>query len=249
MLWPNNDKLFVTPNHPTLVRTALALASAILILAVPVAGHGVEEGDADFLENNEGLAVGPFLYLGAKHMVTGYDHLLFLVGVIFFLYKSRDVVETVTLFTIGHSITLLVGVLGDVKASSYLIDAIIGLSVTYKGLDNLGYWKTWFGRQPSTRVAVFLFGLVHGFGLATKVQDLTISNDGLVGNIISFNVGVELGQALALGVILIAMSFWRRFQSYRGWAVYTNGFLILAGLVLFVLQLLGYFGIGNGVDV
>lgn len=222
----------------------------LALLLVPTVGaHGVEEGDAGFLEDNEGTAIGPFLYLGAKHMVTGYDHLLFLVGVIFFLYKTRDVVETVTLFTIGHSITLMAGVLGDIRANAFIVDAIIGLSVTYKGLDNLGYWRAWTGFQPNTRIMVFLFGLVHGFGLATKVQDLSISDDGLIANMIAFNVGVELGQGLALGVILIAISWWRHRSSFRRHAVATNLALATAGVVLFILQLLGYFGIGTGVPV
>lgn len=222
----------------------------LLLLLVPsVAAHGVADDDAGFLESNDGAAIGPFMYLGAKHMVTGYDHLLFLVGVVFFLYRAKDVLTTVTLFTIGHSITLLVGVLGGVHANAYLIDAVIGLSVAYKGADNLGYWRRWTGIQPDVRLMVFLFGLVHGFGLATKVQDLTISQNGLVANILAFNVGVELGQALALGLILVAMSVWRHYRSYRSTAVWTNGALIGAGLALMVLQLLGYFGIWEGVAV
>lgn len=222
----------------------------MLLLLVPsVAAHGVADDDAGFLESNDGTAIGPFMYLGAKHMVTGYDHLLFLVGVVFFLYRAKDVLTTVTLFTIGHSITLLVGVLGGIHANAYLIDAVIGLSVAYKGADNLGYWRRWTGIQPDVRLMVFLFGLVHGFGLATKVQDLTISQNGLVANILAFNVGVELGQAVALGIILIAMSVWRHFRSYRSTAAWTNGALIGAGLALMVLQLLGYFGIGEGVAV
>ncbi len=221
----------------------------ILLLAPSVAAHGVADDDAGFLESNDGTAIGPFMYLGAKHMVTGYDHLLFLVGVVFFLYKAKDVLTTVTLFTIGHSITLLAGVLGGIHANAFLIDAVIGLSVVYKGADNLGYWRRWTGYQPDVRIMVFLFGLVHGFGLATKVQDLTISQHGLVANILSFNIGVELGQALALGIILIGMSVWRHFPSYRSTAVWTNGALIGAGVALTVMQLLGYFGIGEGVAV
>ncbi len=222
---------------------------ALLLLLPVVSAHGVEEGDAGFIEDNEGAAIGPFLYLGAKHMVTGYDHLLFLAGVIFFLYRAKDVLTTVTLFTIGHSITLMAGVLGDIRADPFLVDALVGLSVTYKGLDNLGYWKSWTGRQPDVRVAVFGFGLIHGFGLATKVQQLAVSENGLLANMIAFNVGVELGQALALFVILVAISAWRHFDSYRAAAIPVNGFLILAGLVLCVLQLLGYFGIIEEVGV
>jgi hypothetical protein len=140
-------------------------------------------------------------------MVTGYDHLLFLFGVIFFLYRMRDTGSYVTMFAIGHSVTLLFGVLGNVSVSSYLVDAIIGLSVVYKALDNMGAYQCWFGFQPNTKAATLIFGLFHGFGLATKLQDFEMAPDGLVVNLIAFNIGVELGQLLALGAILIAMGF------------------------------------------
>lgn len=217
------------------------LAAVALLLLVPVVvAHGVDEDDAGFLADNEGLAVGPFLYLGAKHMVTGYDHLLFLVGVIFFLYKMKDVGIYVSMFTIGHSATLLVGVLADIPANAYLIDAIIGASVVYKGFDNLGGFQR-LGYQPNTKAAVLVFGLFHGFGLATKVQDLGLSDNGLVGNLLAFNVGVELGQLLALGVIVIAMDTWRRHPSFLKHALLTNMLLMAGGFMLIGYQLTGYF--------
>src|ERR1041384_5298418 len=148
-----------------------AMALAILLPAIAGA-HNVSKRDATFVESNKGAAVAPYLYLGAKHMVTGYDHLLFLVGVIFFLYRLKDVVQYVSLFTIGHSITLLAGVLGGIHANSYLIDAIIGLSVVYKAFDNMNGFQRIFGFQPNTKLAVLMFGLFHGFGLATKLQQL-----------------------------------------------------------------------------
>ena len=166
--------------------------------------HGVSGRDAWFLQFIDGPAIGPFMYLGAKHMVTGYDHLLFLVGVIFFLYRLKDVVLYVSLFTLGHSLTLLVGVLGKIHADAYLIDAIIGLSIVYKAFENMGGFDRLLGFTPNTRAAVMTFGLFHGFGLATKLQDFSISENGLVTNIVSFNVGVEIGQALALTAVLIA---------------------------------------------
>ena len=149
------------------------------------------------------------MYLGAKHMVTGYDHLLFLVGVIFFLYKLKDVLLYVSLFTVGHGLTLLGGVLGGIHANAYIIDAIIGLSVVYKGFENINGFQSFFGWAPNTRVAVLIFGLFHGFGLATKLQELAITQEGLVTNIVSFNVGVEMGQMLALTFILIGLTWWR----------------------------------------
>src|SRR4029077_11806298 len=146
--------------------------------------------------------IGPFLYLGAKHMVTGYDHLAFLVGVIFFLYRLKAAGASLSLFTVGHSITLLLGVLGGIRANPYLIDAIIGFSVVYKSFDNMDGFRRFFAVQPNTKAAGFLFGLFHGFGLATKLQDFSLAAEGLVANIVSFNVGVEIGQLLALTAIL-----------------------------------------------
>ncbi len=203
--------------------------------------HGVADDDKAFIEQSAGAQVLPFIYLGAKHMVTGYDHLLFLVGVIFFLYRTREVAGYVTLFAIGHSITLLYGVLSGTHVNPYIVDAIIGLSVVYKALDNLGAFRRWFGYQPNTRAAVLIFGLFHGFGLATKLQDFALPRDGLVTNIVAFNVGVEIGQLLALSGILIFMSFWRRTSAFSRQAFAANVALMSAGFVLIGLQLTGYF--------
>jgi hypothetical protein len=202
--------------------------------------HNVSSRDAKFVEATKGAAIGPFLYLGAKHMVTGYDHLLFLVGVIFFLYRLRDVVQYVTLFTIGHSVTLLLGVFADLHANSFLVDAVIGFSVVYKAFDNMGGFQRLFGFQPNTKLAVLIFGLVHGFGLATKLQEFTLSETGLVTNIVSFNVGVEIGQVLALTAVLIALTVWRTRPGFLQHALMTNTLLMVGGFVLVGYQLAGY---------
>jgi hypothetical protein len=217
---------------------------ACLTLLVSPAGllaHGVTAGDKGFIQESAGILLVPFAYLGAKHMVTGYDHLLFLLGVIFFLYRLKDIGLYVTLFALGHSTTLLFGVLTGISVSSYLIDAIIGFSVVYKALDNLGAFRVWFGRQPDTRTATLVFGLFHGFGLATKILDFQMSPDGLVANLIAFNVGVEIGQLLALSTILIAMGYWRRTQSFSRHAYSANVAVMAAGFVLVGYQLVGYF--------
>jgi hypothetical protein len=203
--------------------------------------HGVSSKDARYLLSLDGAAIVPLMYLGAKHMVTGYDHLLFLVGVIFFLYKLRDVVQYVSLFTIGHSVTLLVGVLGGVRANPYLIDAIIGFSVVYKAFENMDGFRRFFGFQPSTRLAVLVFGFFHGFGLATKLQDFALSPNGLVANIVSFNVGVEIGQGLALTAILIALSYWRTRSGFLRHAFVTNAVVMACGFLLVGYQLSGCF--------
>jgi hypothetical protein len=205
----------------------------------------VARGDAAYLESVSGVQFIPLMYLGAKHMVTGYDHLLFILGVIFFLYRMRDVVLYVTLFSIGHSITLLAGVLLKIDVNSYLVDAVIGLSVVYKAFDNLGGFKSVFGVQPNNRVAVASFGLIHGFGLATKLQALRLNANGLVPNMIGFNVGVELGQLIALAVMLAVILQWRRSASFERFAVAANALILTAGFMLMEYQLAGYFAAGR----
>lgn len=226
----------------TLARRTIArwLAPGLLLASFAAFGHGVEGLDAAFLERISGFHPLLFAYLGAKHMVTGYDHLLFLFGVVFFLQRFRDVAIYVTLFAVGHSLTLLLGVLASVPANPWLVDAVIGLSVVYKGFDNLGGFQR-LGIRIDPRAAVLAFGLVHGFGLATKLQALSLSRDGLVGNILAFNVGVELGQFAALAVMLIGLDLWRRTASFQRHAYAVNSLLILAGLLLFGVQLTGYF--------
>lgn len=203
--------------------------------------HGVAEGDKGYIQEITGIHLLPFTYLGAKHMVTGYDHLLFLAGVIFFLYKLKDIALYVSLFAIGHSVTMVYGVYADVNVNAYLIDAIIGLSVVYKALDNLGAYQRWFNVQPNTKAATLIFGLVHGFGLAAKIQEYEIARDGLLPNLLAFNAGVEIGQLLALGLILIAMGFWRRTAGFLKHAYTANVAIMCAGFMLFGYQLTGLF--------
>lgn len=222
------------------IRT-LTIVSLVITCAATLTAHGVSGKDALFLQSVHGRAIGPLMYLGAKHMVTGYDHLAFLMGVIFFLYRMTDVVTYVSLFTIGHSATLLAGVLGGVKANPYLVDAIIGFSVVYKAFDNIGGFTAFLGFQPNPRAAVLLFGLFHGFGLATKLQDFALSSDGLVANIVSFNVGVEIGQVIALTAVLLTLSLWRTRRGFVQHAFVTNGVLMACGFLLVGYQLAGYF--------
>ncbi len=233
----------ITQSRSTAVVRILALAAVLLIFLASGAeawAHNVAEGDKGYIQESSGTLILPFIYLGAKHMVTGYDHLLFLFGVIFFFYRLKDVGIYVTLFAIGHSTTLLFGVLTGITANAYLIDAIIGLSVVYKALDNLGAFQRWFGFQPNTKAATLIFGFFHGFGLATKIIEFEIAEDGLVPNLLAFNVGVEIGQLLALGAILIVMGFWRRTQSFIPHAFAANTLLMTAGFMLVGNQLVGF---------
>jgi hypothetical protein len=146
----------------------------------------------------------------------------------------------VSLFTVGHSVTLLAGALGGIHANSYLVDAVIGVSVVYKAFENMGGFKA-IGFQPDTRAAVLGFGLVHGFGLATKLQEYSLSRNGLVTNIVSFNGGVEIGQFLALTAVLLALGYWRTRPGYLKHAYAANAALMTAGFVLVGYQMTGYF--------
>ncbi|MBT3605181.1 MAG: HupE/UreJ family protein [Candidatus Latescibacteria bacterium] len=216
---------------------------ALLLIPTLASAHGVASGDQGYIQAISGVNFIPFVYLGAKHMVTGYDHLAFIFGVIFFLYKLKDIGIYVSLFAIGHSTTLLFGVFAHINVNAYLIDAIIGLSVVYKALDNLGAYQRWLEIQPNTKIATLIFGLFHGFGLATKILEFEIAPDGLVTNLIAFNVGVEVGQLMALSAILIAMSYWRKHGNFTQHAYSANVVLMTLGFILMGYQLFGYFSL------
>ena len=227
------------------MRRVTTIGIQLLLLSAPLFslnafGHTIEGGDASFVEAIDGPAIGPFIYLGAKHMVTGYDHLLFLLGVIFFLYHPKHVVQYVTLFAVGHSITLLLGVLANLQVNAYFIDAIIGLSVVYKAFENIDGFKRVFGIEPNTKIAVFVFGLFHGLGLATKLQEFDLSQNGIVTNIISFNIGVEIGQILALSAVFLILSVWRTSSSYLRNSFITNAALMTGGFLLAGFQISAY---------
>lgn len=216
------------------------IAVSMLLLSVAAVAHDVAEGDKAFVQSIDGPAFVPFLYLGAKHMVTGYDHVLFLIGVVFFLHRLRDVVLYVSMFTIGHSTTLLGGVLLGVGANPYIIDAIIGLSVVYKGVENIGGFRK-LGLSINTKLAVLIFGLFHGMGLATKLMDLSVSENGLLINLIGFNLGVEVGQVLVLALVVVLLNLWRSRPTFEKSAFFANVALVGAGLLLTGYQIWGYF--------
>ena len=218
------------------IRLLVALAAFAPLVAL---AHGVSSRDAEFVAGVEGVHFLPFAYLGAKHMVTGYDHLLFLAGVIFLLRRLKDVVVYASLFALGHTITLLGAVLLGLQANPYIVDAIIGLSVVYKGFENIeGFRHLAWRLDP--RGAVFGFGLVHGLGLATKLQDLRLSANGLAANLVGFNLGVELGQLAALSVMVLLFAGWRNTRSFQPAVVPANIALMAAGFMLFGYQLAGY---------
>ncbi len=222
-----------------MTRAAL-IGLAFALAAGPALAHAIGGSDAAFVAAARGPDPFPFAYLGAKHMVTGYDHLLYLAGVVFFLSRLRDVLLYVSLFSLGHSITLITGVLTGTGVNAHLVDAIIGLSVVYKGFENLGGFRTLFRAQPDPRLAVLAFGLVHGLGLATKLRDLGLNPEGRLANLLAFNVGVELGQLLALSVILLVVAGWRRLAVFGPTSIAFNLLLMTAGVVLAGQQIAGY---------
>lgn len=219
---------------------AVALLAACLLASAAVTAHDLSAGNSAFVEGLDGPAPGPFLYLGAKHMFTGYDHLLFLLGVIFFLYRPRDILLYVTLFTIGHSLTLVLGVWANWRVNGHLVDALIGLSVVYKAFENMGGFERVLGFSPDPRIAVFVFGLCHGLGLATKLQQTISGGDGLLVNLFSFNAGVEVGQLLALAIILVLLLRWRRSAYFQRQAFALNTVVMCAGFLLAGNQFAGY---------
>jgi HupE / UreJ protein len=228
------------PMRQSLILMAMVLL-ALIALATTAYAHAVTAGDKGYIQEISGMKLIPFMYLGAKHMVTGYDHLLFLFGVVFFLYKMKHVAIYVSLFALGHSTTMLAGVYFGWNFSSYLIDAIIGLSVVYKALDNLGAYQRWFGVQPNTKAATLIFGFFHGLGLATKLLEYDIAPNGLIPNLLAFNVGVEIGQLIALAMILIVMGYWRKTTDFWKHAYTANVVMMSAGFILVGYQMTGYF--------
>ena len=225
----------------TFDRISGALVVLIVLALLPelAFAHDVAEGDKAYVQSIDSPAPFGFAYLGAKHMVTGYDHIAFLVGVVFFLRRFRDVILYVSMFTIGHSITLMGGVLTGFGVNAFVIDAIIGLSVIYKGVENIGGFAK-IGLNIDTRLAVLVFGLFHGLGLASKVMDLGMSENGLLTNLISFNIGVELGQFLVLALVVFLFNQWRDRQSFGKYAFAANIALILVGIWLTAIQVQGY---------
>ena len=202
--------------------------------------HGVDENTKAFLVQSTGVEFASFVYIGAKHMITGYDHLLFLVGVIFFLYRLKDVLLYVSLFTLGHSLTLLFGVLNNIQINPYLIDAIIGFSILYKGFDNLGGFERLLNCRPNPKWAVLIFGLFHGFGLATKIQDFNLEQQSLLINLLAFNLGVEIGQFIALILVILLINYWRQYRSFTRFSTAANTLLMSGGIMLIGYQITGY---------
>ena len=215
------------------------LGLILLFLPLLAIAHDVTGEDRALLVNGGLLA---YIWVGAKHMLTGYDHLLFLVGVIFFLKEFRQIVLFITAFTLGHSITLISATYLSFSVNEYLIDAIIGLSVFYKGFENLGlFQKVLKIKPPHLLNMVFTFGLIHGLGLSARLQSFDVDKDSYLLKILSFNVGVELGQILALIPIVYVINLWQKRDSYEPFFKAVNTYLIIAGIALAAYQVSQFF--------
>lgn len=225
---------------PGILVAGLVIAAALTLVPIDAIAHDVTREDAQLIAAKTGWQLLLYTYLGAKHMVTGYDHLLFLLGVIFYLTNLRRIALFVSLFALGHSITLIGGALLATQVNPYLVDAIIGLSVAYKGFDNLNGFTALFGQRPDEKLAVFVFGLFHGLGLATKLQDLGLAQDGLLANLVSFNVGVEVGQLIALVVIVFLLRRLTSTPENDRIGSIVNAALVVAGFALMAYQFTRY---------
>lgn len=211
---------------------------SLLLCPMLLMAHGVSASDQETLTNGGLLS---YILVGAKHMVTGYDHLLFLVGVIFYLNNFKEIVQFITAFTIGHCITLIGATYLGILADEHLIDAVIAISVLYKGFENLGGFQKWFNtNSPNLLMMVFIFGLIHGFGLSTRLQSFDMGEGQFLAKIICFNIGVEIGQIAALIPIVFIISKWKPWKSYQVFYKVVNWFLVVAGIALFIFQMYGY---------
>lgn len=222
-------------------RNFFLLAFGMLTIALLSGGafaHGMSEEEKQTILQGGNLR---YLWIGMTHMLSGYDHLAFVFGIIFFLTTLRDIAKYVTAFTVGHSVTLIYATFNAIQMNYFLIDAVIGLSVSYIAFANLDGFRKYLGVNPPNMLAMIVgLGLIHGFGLSTRLQELPLSEDHLLMNIVSFNVGIELGQITALAAMLLLIAAWRKSHFFQTFSLMTNYTLILAGAFLFLMQMHGY---------
>ena len=215
----------------------------IMLVASQAFAHGMSEAEKLTILEGGNLR---YMWIGATHMLSGYDHLLFVFGIIFFLTRFKDIVKYITAFTLGHSITLIYATFNAIQINYFLIDAVIALSVCYIAFANLkGFEKYLNVKSPNMMAMIFGFGLIHGLGLSTRLQQLPLSEDELLMNIISFNVGIELGQISALAVMLLLIAAFRKSHTFKSFTKAANSFLIIAGGYLFLTQMHGYEHVTN----
>ena len=214
------------------------LGALVMLVSSQAFGHGMSEAEKQLIIEGGNLR---YMWIGATHMLSGYDHLLFVFGIIFFLTRFKDIVKYITAFTLGHSATLIFATFNGIQVNYFLIDGVIALSVCYIAFANLdGFRKYLDIKSPNLLLMIIGLGLIHGLGLSTRLQQLPLSEDQLLMNIISFNVGIEVGQVMALGAMLLVLAGWRKAASFKPFSVISNYGLIFAGLYLFMMQMHGY---------
>ena len=213
---------------------------ALLLICLPFCGfaHDVTSADQELLKNG---GLWAYIQVGATHMLTGYDHLLFLAGVIFYLSSLKDIVKFITAFTIGHCITLIGATYAGITANEHLVDAVIALSVLYKGFENLGGFEKLKVNSPNLLLMVVIFGLIHGFGLSTRLQSFDMGQEQFLLKILCFNLGVEIGQILALIPIVGVITLTKSHRQFPAFKKALNWYIVLAGVVLFIYQMFNYF--------
>lgn len=199
--------------------------------------HGVSLSDQELLKNGGLLA---YVQVGATHMLTGYDHLLFLAGVLFYLKSIKDILVFISIFTVAHCIPLIGATYLEITANEHLVDAIIGFSVLYKGFENLGGFKKLKVTSPNLYLMIAVFGLIHGFGLSTKLQSFDIGTEQILPKILCFNLGVEIGQVLALIPIYLLLKFAMKNKQFPAFYKAVNWYLVVAGIALMIYQLYNY---------
>lgn len=237
-----NTTTLMKDSHAMLVKRNLFFLIAGLFMFALLSNlayaHGMSEEEKQAIIDGGNLQ---YMWLGATHMLSGYDHLAFVFGIIFFLTTFRDIAKYVTAFTLGHSVTLIFATFNAIQLNYFLIDAVIALSVCYIAFANIDGFRKYLGIKPPNMMLMIIgLGLIHGFGLSTRLQDLPLSEDGLLLNIISFNVGIELGQISALFLMLLLIAAWRKTQGFKAFSLVANYTLIAMGVFLFFMQMHGY---------
>ncbi|MDM8559415.1 HupE/UreJ family protein [Thiotrichales bacterium HSG14] len=215
------------------------LVILVTLVTSQVFGHGMSEAEKQTIIEGGNLH---YILIGATHMLSGYDHLAFVFGIIFFLTRFKDIVKYITAFTLGHSVTLIFATFNAIQVNYFLIDAVIALSVCYIAFVNLDGFKKYLNinNPPNMLGMIVGLGLIHGLGLSTRLQQLPLSEDHLLMNIISFNVGIEVGQISALALMLLLIAAFRKSHAFPTFSLIANYTLILVGSYLFLMQMHGY---------
>ncbi len=155
-------------------------------------------------------SIGQFILLGIEHILTGYDHMAFLLALIVIGLSIKEVLKIITAFTVAHSITLLLAAMQVVSLNSRIVESVIAFSICFVALENL------FKKKVNYRwLVTFGFGLIHGFGFASVLQELIVGKSNLLVSVVSFNLGVEVGQLMIFLVLLPVLYLLKSKMEFR----------------------------------